>query len=127
MAERHIREFLHMASRKAEAHREICGVIVDNGWLLELVRLPNRTRRRGGFLTVHMDLKLVEQATRRLGHRVVGSCHSHPVSATKPGPGDIRGAEAGSLMLVIDCIGREARLWRIGRNRRAYAVHLNLM
>jgi proteasome lid subunit RPN8/RPN11 len=127
MAEGHLREFLRVAARMAEGHREICGVVIDNGWTLELVRLPNRTRRRGCFRMVSVDLKDVERAARRLGHRVVGSFHSHPVSVAKPGPGDIRGAEVGSLMLVIDCIGREASLWRVGRNRRAYRVRLVLV
>jgi len=90
-----MREFLRLAAGMAKKHREICGVVVDNGWFLELVRLPNRTRRRGGFRMIHKDLKAVEGAALRLGHCVVGSFHSHPVSLAKPGPGDIEGAEVG--------------------------------
>jgi proteasome lid subunit RPN8/RPN11 len=127
IAKRHLRENLSLAAHLAHEHREICGLVIENGLLLELVRLPNRTRRRGKFRMLEKDLKPIELAARRLRHRVVGSFHSHPVSEAKPGPGDRRGAQIGSLMLVIDCIGQEARLWRIGRNKRAYAVRYELV
>ena len=127
MAKRHLQQFLSIAVREAENDREICGVIVDSSWMLELVRLPNRTQRRGGFRLLEEDWKPVAHSARRLGHRIVGSFHSHPAYLAKPGTGDIQGAEIGSLMLVIDCIGREAGLWRIGRNRRAYSLRLELV
>lgn len=61
-----------------------------------------------------------------LGLEVVGTFHSHPFSSAQPGRTDIKGADAGSLMLIFDCTIRDVRLWRI-QNGRAYAVGFELV
>ena len=57
-----------------------------------------------------------ERQTQRragLGGHVAGTSHSHMLGLAQPGAGD--------LMLVIDTLAREARLWR-SNNGRAYGV-----
>jgi len=127
IVQRELRDLLRLAVHLGKDDREICGLIVDNGWSLELVRLPNRTRRRAAFRMTADDIKVVQRAARRLGHQVIGSFHSHPAYFARSGPGDIRDGEIGSLMLVLDCIGRETRLWRIGRKRSVHEVPLEFI
>lgn len=104
----------------AASEREVCGLLVDNGHEIELVRLRNAERRPGGFRFFVRDVREVERAARVLGHAVVGTFHSHPLFLAEPGEGDLRQARNGSLMLIIDCTGRRAMLWRVkgGRARR---------
>ena len=122
IARRNLRLLMQVAIHAAQEDQEICGVIVDGDDLLRLVRIRNASRRRGRFLIKPSDYRTVVKAARRLGYDVVGTFHSHPISDAKPGYSDCRADAPGRLMLVIDCIGREARLWRIMRNRRAYPL-----
>jgi proteasome lid subunit RPN8/RPN11 len=101
------------AIRKAEPRgREICGLLIDNGFLIELLPLKNKTKRPGSFQLSWKQIRRAERAAGRLGHRVLGTYHSHPLSEAAPGESDIRGAHR-SLMLVISCMDVEAKLWRI--------------
>jgi proteasome lid subunit RPN8/RPN11 len=93
--------------------REICGLILDNGYLLELLPVKNQTRAPGSFAISWKRWRKARRAARRLGHRVVGTFHSHPVSEAAPGPSDIQFAREGDLMLIFSCWDREARLWHI--------------
>ena len=102
--------------------REICGLIVDNGYFLELVRLKNKTRRIGGFSFYKNEVKEIEKAVQKIGNKIVGTFHSHIISAPEPGRGDIEGAEEGALMLIIDAEEETSMLWRI---RRGKAQRLN--
>ena len=45
--------------------------------------------------------------------KVLGTFHSHPIGEAIPGPRDIQTARSGSLMLIYDVCGRQARLWKI--------------
>ena len=119
---RNLRHLMRIAIDAGEKYREICGMIIDDGCVLRLVRVRNASRQIGSFFITASDLKTVARAARRLGYKVVGTFHSHPISDAKPGYTDCRAGVPGRLMLVIDCIGREARLWRIMRNRRAYPL-----
>jgi proteasome lid subunit RPN8/RPN11 len=114
LLEEQLHREIRCAIRKASAsHREICGLLVDNGHLLEMVPLKNRTKAPGSFDLGWKRIKRCRKAAMRLGHRVVGTYHSHPVSEAVPGESDIRGAEDGELMLIISGPGQEAKLWRI--------------
>jgi proteasome lid subunit RPN8/RPN11 len=48
-----------------------------------------------------------------LKYEVVGTFHSHPLWLAEPDEGDIINAENNSLMLIIGCSTREAKLWSI--------------
>jgi proteasome lid subunit RPN8/RPN11 len=114
---RQLRATLREARTAArDGYRETCGLLVDNGYFLELVPIRNRARRPGRFVLDGPRTRASVRATRQLGWRVVGTFHSHPWSTAEPGAGDIAGALRGSLMLVVDCIEGHAKLWRIGKN-----------
>jgi proteasome lid subunit RPN8/RPN11 len=108
---------LQTAIREARAaarrDEEICGLLVNNGHFLELVPVRNRARRRGGFNLDQQQTRRLQTAIRELDREIVGTYHSHPISDSRPGRSDIDNAFDGDLMLVIDCLGREATLWRI--------------
>lgn len=109
-----LRAMIRRAVEVAEPNgREICGLILDNGYLLELLPVKNQTRAPGSFSISWMQWRKARKAARRLGHRVVGTYHSHPVSEAAPGPADLRFAQEGDLMLIFSCWDLEARLWLI--------------
>jgi proteasome lid subunit RPN8/RPN11 len=72
------------------------------------------------------DIKATTRAAQQIGRSVVGTWHSHVVSEGRPGPGDLKSAREGSLMLIIDTIGREALLWRVHR-KRGYRVGIEVI
>lgn len=119
--------FLREARR---AHRavpgaEICGLIVDTGFHLSLVQARNASRRSGSFVFARPDVRRIVAAVEVLGQEVVGTFHSHPVASARPGQSDIANAVDNSLMLIFDCAGCSARLWRI-RSGRAREVGFRL-
>lgn len=122
IARRNLKTLIRLAVEAGEDYQEICGVIVDCDYVLRLVRVRNASRRIGHSEIKLSDYQTVVKAARRLGYKVIGSFHSHPISDAKPGYSDCRADASGRLLLIIDCIGREARLWRIMRNRRAYPL-----
>jgi [CysO sulfur-carrier protein]-S-L-cysteine hydrolase len=127
MRNRIIRQDLLQAIRKArkvardEEGREICGLLVHNGHFIEIHETANIAEETGKFHFDMKQIKALKRAVGLLGHEIVGIFHSHPASEAKPGPGDLKGALDDSLMLIIDCIGSEALLWKIkdGKARKA--------
>lgn len=102
----------------AEAKRdgqEIAGLLVDNGHRIELLPCTNKSRRAGAFAFVAREIRAKVRASEMLGHKVVGAFHSHPISLAEPSASDVKYARDDSLMLLIDCIAKTARLWRIRR------------
>jgi proteasome lid subunit RPN8/RPN11 len=61
-----------------------------------------------------------------MGNQVVGTFHSHVLGLAQPGTSDINGAYDGDVMLVIDTLDREAKLWRI-KGRRARQLQLEFL
>ena len=94
---------------------------VDHGGLVRLVQTPNKSKEPCSFWIGRRDWSRVEKAAVILGSRVVGTFHSHVVSYAVPGPGDIRGAVSGHVMVIIDGTNGEVRAWRI-RRRRAFRL-----
>lgn len=99
------------------AGQEICGLLLHNGSLLELLALKNKSKAPGSFQLSWTQVKRAERASRCLGHRVVGTFHVHPASSAVPGPSDIQRATKGELMLIIGCWETEAMLWRIRKGK----------
>src|SRR5262245_37192874 len=97
-----LRPLLARAAKEGRRLRESRGVIVDVGALLWLVEIRNVARRPMSFVVHGGEWAAAERAASRLGLTVAGTFHSHVVSAPVPGRGDIRGATAGDLMLIID-------------------------
>jgi proteasome lid subunit RPN8/RPN11 len=95
--------------------REVCGLLVDNGYLLEVVKTGNKIKRGGGYEYYYSEVRSIVKAAGRLGHETVGTFHSHPLSIAKPGESDIANAVEDSLMLIIDVVSKKTRLWHIVR------------
>jgi proteasome lid subunit RPN8/RPN11 len=106
--------------------REICGLLVDNGYFLECLEVKNAAKRGGSFAFHIKEIRLIEKAVSTLGHSIVGTFHSHPLSLAEPGDTDLSVIVEPELMLIIDCLDKEARLWRIAREK-AYEVQFELL
>ncbi len=102
---------------------EICGLLIDNGHFIEILKTKNKSKRCGHFEFDGKQIRQIMKSVKDLNRDIVGTFHSHPAYYAKPGDGDIKGAVDDSLMLVIDCIGNEAKLWRI-KNKKAREVKL---
>jgi proteasome lid subunit RPN8/RPN11 len=116
----------HAVRVAKHAGREICGLLVDNGFFLELVLLENKVRRGGGFAFYVKQVRKIQAGAKALGHEIVGTFHSHPAYVATPGESDIAGALDNSLMLIIDVCGKACVLWRI-RSGRATKLPLKLV
>ncbi len=112
----------HLAGRG----REVCGLLIDNGHFLQIRETRNISKRKGSFQLDMREVNSICRAAEKLGSKVVGTFHSHIAWFPKPGESDIRGAEEGSLMLIIDSMDRQIGLWRIS-HARAYARHFELI
>jgi proteasome lid subunit RPN8/RPN11 len=105
---------------------EICGLLIHNGHFLEILETRNIYTAGGHFQFDANQINKIKIAVKELGHEIVGTFHSHPASIAKPSMGDIDGTVDDSLMLVIDCIGQEAQLWRI-KGGKARRVKINII
>ncbi|MBI5095899.1 MAG: Mov34/MPN/PAD-1 family protein [Candidatus Hydrogenedentes bacterium] len=120
-----IRPLMRKAVRLSREHREICGVIVENGYFLHLIEVRNKSKCPGSFWLHFGDVNRVDNACQRLGNTIVGTFHSHIIGA-EPSRPDIAGADHGQLMLILDTCWREIGLWRI-REARAYRLKHQLI
>ena len=106
--------------------REVCGLLISDGYFLRLVCVPNKAK---GPLSFEMSLRRarkIKKAARLVNLRLVGAFHSHPISGSEPGDSDIENAQRGMLMLIIDCENQKTALWRI-KKRKAVAVSLHVI
>jgi proteasome lid subunit RPN8/RPN11 len=115
--QRSYRDLLKVARQEGKDDKEICGFLIDNGYFLQLHRTQNTCTREGSFSYCKKEVRTLEKAVKRLGIEIIGTFHSHPISEAVPGPNDIKYAVEDSLMLIFDCIGKEARLWHIKDGR----------
>ena len=109
-----------------EGGREICGFLIDNGYFIEMIRLKNKKRSGGGFSFYLREADLIEKACKAMKHDIVGTFHSHPCYIAKPGDSDIAGAYDDELILIIDVMKNQARLWRIS-NHQEKELHFELI
>ena len=105
---------------------EVCGFLIFNGFFIEMVQLRNKSRKGGSFSFYTSEVKAIELAASRLNHEIIGTFHSHPAWFSEPGENDIESAVDDSLMLIIDCIEKEANLWHI-RNKQARKLRIELI
>ena len=116
-------------ARQKSSQREVCGLILsDDGVHIRLAYLPNQEPRAGRFMIRRQPYASAKDRARKQGEKVLGTFHSHPISEAIPGVEDIKKAKAGSLMLIYDVCGRQARLWKIRElrgHRRAAELTLD--
>ena len=126
---RTLRRLQAVAEREQEdAQREVCGLIVSrDGVRIKLVYVPNEAANPGQWSIARHSYESVRQRATAQGMRVLGTFHSHPISEAIPGPRDIQTAQFGSLMLIYDVCGKQARLWKIQKVKgRPEATELTL-
>jgi proteasome lid subunit RPN8/RPN11 len=97
----------------ADGGKEICGLLVDNGYFIELIQTKNKRKRGGGFAFYSQEVRSIEVAAEKLGRRIIGTFHSHPLSTAIPGESDLANAVDDSLMLIIEVEDKKAGLWHI--------------
>jgi len=105
---------------------EIAGLLIHNGHFLEILETRNVSKKGGHFRFDERQIKAIKKAVKELDHEIVGTFHSHPAYFAKPSDTDIKWAVDDSLMLIIDCMDREARLWRI-KNGKAREVSIEMI
>jgi proteasome lid subunit RPN8/RPN11 len=121
-----LRHLLSIATPNAENAREVCGLLIDNGHFLQLRETRNISKREGSFQLDMREIRSIEKAADKLNLEVVGTFHSHIVWFAKPGEADIEGAENDSLMLLVDSMDKDIKLWRV-KNKRAYPLSYEII
>ena len=97
---------------------EICGLLADNGYFIELIRCRNKSKRGGSFSFYQREVAVIERLIDILNHEIIGTFHSHPLAIAEPGDSDLENAFEEEFMLIIDVIGQKAALWHIkGKNK----------
>jgi len=117
-----------LAEREQKSdQREVCGLIVsEDGIRLRLLYLRNEALGAGEFFLSRQSQASAVRRARGQGMRVLGTFHSHPISEALPGVRDIQMAKPGSLMLIYDVCGRQAKLWEIRKLRGRQVKELKL-
>lgn len=92
---------------------EICGLILDNGYFYELIRVRNKSKHGGGFSFYFTEIRTIQKMAKLFGHEIVGTFHSHPVGISTPGESDLHNALDDSIILIYDVMGCSADLWHI--------------
>lgn len=93
--------------------QEICGLLVDNGYFIELIKVNNKIKEGGGFAFYVNEIRFLQKAVNKMDHEIIGTFHSHPAYIAEPGDGDIQNALDDSYMLIIDAMDKEVGLWHI--------------
>lgn len=97
--------------------KEICGLMVDNGFFIEIIQTKNKSKVGGSFSFYVSEIRAIVKAAKRLNHEIIGTFHSHPLWLAEPGDSDISNAVDDSLMLIIDCLDKNSKLWHIKKNK----------
>ncbi len=104
-------EGISRATLAAQRKKEIGGLLVDNGYFLEFAPLRNKSRKGGRASFYYSEIRGIEKASRKLGHRIVGTFQSLLPPRAEDGVGDIEGNIEGTLLLIISPTKRKAVLW----------------
>lgn len=107
----------HAVAVAKNGSREITGLIVDNGYCLDLIECKNKSRCPAICSFYYREVRQIVKAAETLSYEVAGTFHSHPFSLAEPGSSDIKNAVNDSLMLILDCTDQEAKLWHIKKGK----------
>lgn len=100
----------------AESDAEICGLLVDNGYFIELIQVKNKSKKIGSFSFYMNEINFIEKAVRYMKHEIIGTFHSHPFSTYYPSKSDILNTYDDSFMLIIDVTRKSLGFWYIKDN-----------
>lgn len=124
----HVTSVVEAASTAAEdmASAEICGLLIYNGYFVELIKLKNKSKRWGSFSFYMNEVNLIEKTVHLMGHEIIGTFHSHPYGTSAPSKSDILNTHDDSYMLIIDVTRSELGVWHIKDNDKT-AVEFELI
>jgi proteasome lid subunit RPN8/RPN11 len=124
------RRSLHRRAYQAQQsdHAEVCGALLcDAKGQLQLVFLPNQSKRPSCWLLSTADLRGAAKAAAERGLTLLGTFHSHVVGHAVPGPRDLREGFYRGHQLIYDVCGRHAKLYRrVYRGGRVLAREISL-
>jgi len=120
---RHLRS---IAAAKAKDAWEVCGLLIDNGHFLQIKETRNLATRKGSFVMDLREIRSLKKAAKKLDLKVIGTFHSHVTWNAEPGKTDIAGTWDGYLMLIVDGMNKEAKLWHV-KNNRAYPLSFEII
>ena len=102
------------AAREADIH-ELCYVVLGRGARVERVlRVPNRAADTVLHHEIRVaDFERVRRKQREAGLKCLGLLHTHPLSEAVPGPGDVSGYAAGTLLFIYGDCSEELRAYRL--------------
>jgi proteasome lid subunit RPN8/RPN11 len=124
---RQLKEMIRDANFYAsKSGQEICGLLVDNGHFVELIRVKNKNKKGGGFEFDSSEIRFIQKAMEKMDHKIIGTFHSHPAYLPVPGDSDVKWASDSSFMLIIDVLGKKAGLWFI-KNRKKREIEFDLI
>ena len=112
MLEGELDDAVKRAVLAAARRREICGLLIDNGYFLELIFMRNKSRMPNKCAFYFGEVRTMEKACKKVGHRVIGTFHSFPSSSAEMGDDRIENGVEGSLLLVISSTEKKATLWQ---------------
>ena len=92
---------------------EICGLLIDNGYFIELIATKNKIKKGGSFAFNTREIRLIQKSASALNHEIIGTFHSHPFYIDEPSESDIKNTLDNSIMLIIDVTGRKVGVWHI--------------
>ncbi len=118
-----ITEAVHAAT---EGGKEICGLLVRNGYFIDLIQVRNKSKRVGSFEFYLREIRSIQNAVERLRYRIIGTWHSHPFSDAKPGEEDIENALDDEVMLIISVTNKNAALWQV-ENKQVLQLKFSLL
>ncbi len=118
-----LEQMMQKAKRDAKRYHEICGLLVADDLRIRLIQTRNRSHQPASFSFYDREVRQIIAAAERLGLEIVGSFHSHVLSAAEPGHADLSYAPSGDLMLILDTIMRDVQLWQIPKNRKISRLH----
>ncbi len=110
----------------AKGGKEICGLLINNGYFIELLQTRNKNKKNVRSAYYYKEVRHIETVAKELGHEIVGTFHSHPLYIAKPGEKDVANAVDDSLMLIIDVLGRKVELWHIKNRKKRKTKFLTL-
>jgi proteasome lid subunit RPN8/RPN11 len=113
-----LRRTIAEARQAAKSGMEICGLLIDNGYFIEIIGLRNKSNKAGKFSFFMKEADAIEKACKQLNHEIVGTFHSHPFSMSEPGNSDIDKAFDNEIVLIIGAIEKKAKLWRISNKKK---------
>lgn len=107
--------------------KEICGLLVDNGYYVDLIQVKNKIERGSSFAFYVNEIRAIQKAVSTLNYEIIGTFHSHPVGLAEPGKSDIENTHNDSYMIIFGVMEKEIELWYIDKNYKTIKDKMNII